>query len=168
MITVREASDDDGLDVAALLGSVFAEYEGCFFVGSEMPELGAIATRFASAGGRFWVAHRAALGVPVLVGCVGWEPHGTIVELKKLYVASRERRSGLGGRLVDRVEEAARSCGASAIELWSDTRFVTAHRFYEQRGYQPTGALRPLHDASATEEFHFRKELDASGQATSR
>jgi putative acetyltransferase len=161
VITLRDAHDDDGLDVAALLGAVFSEYDGCLFIAAEMPELRRLATTFREADGAFFVAHREVLGVPVLVGCVGYTTHGDTVELKKLYVAKPERRTGLGARLVATVEEAATARGASAIDLWSDTRFETAHRFYERRGYERTGAMRPLHDASATEEFYFRKPLTA-------
>jgi putative acetyltransferase len=159
VIALREARDDDGLDVAALLGAVFSEYPGCLFVAAEMPEVATLATTFRAANGAFWVAHREVLGVPVLVGCVGYARHGEAVELRKLYVAASERRTGLGGRLVDQVEAAARSRGARAVELWSDTRFETAHRFYERRGYRRTGATRALHDASGTLEYYFEKTL---------
>jgi len=163
VIRLRAASDADGLDVAALLGAVFSEYPGCLFVASEMPELATLSTTFRAATGAFWVAHREVLGVPVLVGCVGYARHGDAVELKKLYVAASERRTGLGGRLVDEVEAAARAHGARSVELWSDTRFETAHRFYERRGYLRTGATRPLHDASGTLEYHFTKALPMEG-----
>jgi len=159
VITLRDAHDDDGLDVAALLGAVFSEYEGCLFLAAEMPELRRLATTFREGGGAFFVAHREVRGVPVLVGCVGYATHGPTVELKKLYVAKHERRTGLGARLVATVEAAAHARGKRSIELWSDTRFETAHRFYERHGYVRTGATRPLHDASATEEFFFTKAL---------
>lgn len=164
MISVRSATDEDGLDVAALLGATFAEYEGCLFVASEMPELRSLRTAFTGAGGAFWVAHREVLGVPVLVGCVGYTTKSKRVELKKLYVAGHERRSGLGARMVSMVEEAAMALGADAVELWSDTRFETAHRFYERRGYVRTGTTRPLHDASATQEYYFEKRLAPNRQ----
>jgi len=159
MIAIREAKDSDGYDLSALLGAVFAEYEGCVFAQEEMPELLAIATTFRNHGGRFFVAHREVLGRPILVGCVGFAPHDGGLELKKLYVAARERKSGLGGRLTHLVETEAVEREAAFLELWSDTRFTTAHTFYERRGYVRSAETRHLHDASGTVEFHFRKVL---------
>ena len=159
MITVREARDSDGHELAALLGAVFAEYDGCVFSFAELPELAAVASTFRAHGGTFRVAHREHHGCPVLVGCIGFEPHGASVELKKLYVSARERKSGLGQRLVELVESTARAHNAASIELWSDTRFITAHRFYEARGYVRGTEVRELHDASATSEYFFKKSL---------
>ncbi len=142
----------------ALIEAVFAEYEGCVFdVDGEMPELRRIASAFAEHGGRFWIAERDAR----VVGSVGvapaHDPGG--VELKKLYVAASERRSGLGGRLCDRVVAEARARGARFIDLWSDTKFETAHAFYERRGWSRDGTTRELHDKSETVEYYFRREL---------
>lgn len=155
---VRAASDADGAGLIALIGPIFDEYPGCVLdVEGEMPELLRIASYHAEAGGRFWVAERDG----VIVGSIGFvqtsSPGG--IELKKLYVAASERVHGLGARLLSLVEDAARERGAKLIELWSDTRFSTAHRFYEKRGYVKTGRTRELFDKSETVEFHFEKAL---------
>ncbi len=159
MITIREAMDTDGHDVAALLGAVFSEYEGCLFAFHEMPELQALAATFRTQAGNFFVAERLLFGRPVVVGCVGFATHGSGLELKKLYVAACERKTGLGGRLLELIESEALQKKASFIELWSDTRFVTAHRFYERRGYRKGTDTRELHDVSRTSEYRFRKDL---------
>ncbi len=159
MIRVREARDGDGYDLAALYGAVFAEYDGAVFVMAEFPELRGIASAFRAAGGEFWVAARELHGKEVVVGSVGYAAAGDGIELKKLYVAKSERKSGLGGTLVERVEQAARARGAAFIEFWSDTRFTTAHRFYHKRGYLKGERTRELHDASASVEYYFRKLL---------
>ena len=83
------------------------------------------------------------------------------MELVKLYVARHRRGQGLGRALVESVERHARDRGASAIELWSDSRFHDAHRLYQRCGYQRTGASRDLHDLSQTTEYGFRKPLTA-------
>lgn len=156
-LVVRAARDEDAEGLIALLGGVFAEYPGCVLdVDGEMPELRCIATTFARDGGEFWVAERGAR----VVGSVGWVPGKPgWLELKKLYVERGERRAGLGGTLVDRVLDAARAQGAG-VELWSDTRFETAHAFYARRGWRRTGATRELHDRSATVEWHFVREAE--------
>jgi putative acetyltransferase len=155
---IRAARDEDAEGLIALIGAVFDEYPGCVLdVDGELPELRAIATAFAHAGGRFWVAERDAR----VVGSVGCAPAADArgVELKKLYVQRDEREHGLGGRLVDEVEREARARGARRIELWSDTRFVTAHRFYERRGWVRGAQTRELHDKSDTIEYFYVKEL---------
>jgi len=165
--SIRDARDEDALDVIELIGSVFGEYTGCILdVDGEMPELRRIASTFRDHGGAFWVAEREGR----IVGMVGWVPterqeaptQSNGIELKKLYVHRRERRTGLGGKLVGRVEHAARERGAAFIDLWSDTRFTTAHAFYERRGYERGPATRDLGDSSKTVEFYFKKMLNRS------
>ena len=154
-LTIRAARDDDGDALAALIEPIYLEYEGVLFLLDEIPELGRIASTFSAANGAFWCAERDG----VVVGSVGFAPSGDGVELKKLYVAKSERQHGLGARLVTLVEEAARRRGAAYVELWSDVKFVTAHRFYERRGYLRDGRTRELNDASDTVEYYFRREL---------
>ena len=156
---IRDARDDDAAGLIDLIGGVFAEYPGCILdVDGEIPELRAIATAFARRNGRFWVCERDG-GV---VGCIGLspadEPSG--IELRKLYVRRTLRNSGLGGRLCDLVESEARARDAHFVDLWSDTRFETAHRFYERRGYVRGPHTRDLHDCSHSVEFYFRKSLN--------
>jgi putative acetyltransferase len=155
-LRIREARDEDADDLIALVGACFAEYPGCVLdVDGEIPELRRIASAFSGWGGQFWVAERAGRAV----ASIGWVPAGDAVELCKLYVDASERRQGLAHRLCERVEEVARRRGAACVELWSDTRFETAHLLYEKRGYQRGGETRLLHDLSDTVEFYYRLEL---------
>lgn len=155
LITLREVQDNDGLDVIELIGSVFGEYRGCILdVDGEMPELRALRSTFLSQGGMFWVAEAAAR----VVGCVGYVPSAPReIELKKLYVHRHFRRSGLGQALLGKVTERATE-SASAIVLFSDTKFETAHRFYERAGFVRLPGTRALGDKSATIEFGFRRD----------
>lgn len=156
---IRAATDDDGVAIGGLIERIYREYEGVHFLWDEVPELEQVATTFAEAGGAFFCAERDGR----IVGCIGWTPtkEGRGVELKKLYVAREERRHGLGQRLTELVEQAARARGASFVELWSDVKFLTAHAFYERRGYRRDGRSRPLNDVSDTWEFHFLLPLAA-------
>ncbi|MEM1030480.1 MAG: GNAT family N-acetyltransferase [Myxococcota bacterium] len=157
MIHTRDARDEDGPGLRALIEPIFGEYEGVLFLEDEMPELACIATTFASAGGAFYVG---TLG-PTIVASAGFVPHeGDRVELKKLYVARAHRECGLGGRMLARVESEARRRGAGSVFLWSDAKFLPAHRFYRRRGYVSDGRTRVLADASATVERFFFKTLD--------
>ena len=151
---LRRVRDDDGPALERLIGGCWAEYPGCVLdVDNEEPWLRAPATAYQEKGGALWVTANVA-------ACVGMRPlsPGT-VELKSLYVSAAARRGGLGRRLVRRGERWAREQAATRIELWSDTRFLDAHRLYERLGYVRTGRTRDLHDLSQTTEFFFVKEL---------
>lgn len=157
-VAIRDARDDDAAGLIALIGATFAEYPGCVLeLDHEMPQLKAIATAFADLGGRFWTAERDG----VIVACGGLAPaHDPAgVELKHLYVAKAARRMGLGTALTRLVEEEAARRGAAFIELWSDTRFLDAHRLYEGLGYTRLPDTRELDDLSNSVEFHFIKKL---------
>ena len=157
-VHVRDARDDDSDALIELIGSVFAEYPGCVLdVDGELPELRAIASAFARWNGRFWVATLA----EQVVGCVGLSQSAERggIELRKLYVASRARRAGLGNRLCELVECEAATRWARFVELWTDTRFVDAHRLYERRDYVRGPDTRLLHDLSNSVEYYYRKTL---------
>jgi len=156
---IRDARDDDGDALIELIGSVFAEYPGCVLdVDGELPELRAIATAFAEWNGRFWIATLAGQ----VVGCIGLSvADADCAELRKLYVARHARRAGLGNRLCDLVEQDAARRRARFVGLWTDTRFVDAHRLYERRGYVRGPDTRELHDLSNSVEYYYRKTLRA-------
>lgn len=156
-LSIRDATDDDALDVIELIGGVFGEYPHCILdVDGEMPELRHVASYHRDHGGAFWVAEAGGR----IVGCAGFVATGANgIELKKLYVHRRARKTGLGGVLVARAEAAGIERGAEYVDLWSDTRFETAHRFYERRSYVRGPSTRELHDKSNTVEFYFRKPL---------
>jgi putative acetyltransferase len=149
---IRPARDADADAVIALIARVYAEYPGCILdVDREEPALRAPASSF----DRFWVVEEG----PHVVGCVGCAFGEGVAELKKLYLDAGLRGRGLGRDLIALVEETARASGAERIELWSDTRFETAHAVYERCGYRRTGRTRDLHDLSNSTEFHFEKDL---------
>jgi putative acetyltransferase len=154
-VKIRDARDEYGDQLIHLIASCYAEYPGCVLdVDGEAPELRAIASTHAGAGGRFWVAESDGQ----IIGSVGLLPgEDGVVEMKKVYVAKDARRMGLGRRLVSLAEAEAMSRGARGIELWSDTRFDDAHRLYEQRGYVRDPKTRELHDASKSVEYFFRR-----------
>ena len=156
MTRIRDAVDGDAAGLIELIGDCFAEYPGCVLdVDGEIPELRRISSAYREWGGQFWIAEREG----VVVGSVGYTSVAAGVELKKLYVAASARRQGLGQQLCERVEAAARARGATLVELWSDTRFETAHLVYEKRGYLRGSDTRALHDLSDTVEYYYRLEL---------
>lgn len=161
-LELRRARDGDSPGIVALVGLCFAEYPGCILdVDEEERGLLAPETAFSA----FWVLAE------------GDRVRGTIacqerladadgprrVELKKLYLHPRVRGRGLARRLCGLVEDWAREHGHDLVDLWTDTRFRTAHAVYEHLGYVRTGRIRALDDRSATREYHFVKELAPAG-----
>ena len=157
MPVIRPGRDGDAEGFIALIGAAWAEYPGCVLdVDGELPELRALATHFAAAGGALWAAER---GDGRVVGMVGARPlrEDDAFEICRMYVAAGERGSGLAHRLLEKAEAHARAAGARRLVLWTDTRFDRAHRFYERRGYVRQGAIRILDDLSRSLEFRYAK-----------
>lgn len=56
--------------------------------------------------------------------------------ISALVVSEAARGKGVGGQLLQAVENQARAAGCSRIELSSNHARTMAHAFYEQHGYQ--------------------------------
>ncbi|QFR34548.1 GNAT family N-acetyltransferase [Ancylobacter sp. TS-1] len=156
---IRPATDADGDAIAGLIAAAFAEYEGCVFDrAAEFPELDAIASHFAARGGTIWVAEDGG----TVIGSLGLfpmrddaAPKGTM-EVSKVYVARAARRRGVARALMATALAEATARDAPEVRLWTDSRFVDAHRFYEVSGFARVGAARECHDLSATWEYDYR------------
>jgi GNAT superfamily N-acetyltransferase len=154
---VRAGRDADAAGIIRLIGDCWAEYPGCVMdLDGEVPELRALATYAADRDGALWVAEAA--GGVVGTVCV-WPLAGGDWELAKMYVAREWRGSGLAQTLAATAETYARAQGGRRIQLWTDTRFDRAHRFYEKRSYVRSGPLRVLGDKSHSIEFAYAKPL---------
>ncbi len=158
-IHIRPARDSDGDGIAVLMAQAFAEYDGCIFDrAAEFPELDAIASYFNARGGIIWVAEMD----DTVVGSMATAPTRDTDappgawEIFKVYVASSVRRRGLARALYAKVLEHARNEGACELRLWTDTKFLDAHRFYESCGFTRSGEPRGLHDVSLTFEDPYR------------
>ncbi len=156
-LRIRPARDSDADGIIALIDSVYAEYPGCVLdVDRDEPELRTPASSFDA----FWVL----VDGDRIVGCCAWAERTTddgvrIGEVKKVYLDRELRGRGLGRRLIETIEDRAHERGVRDIELWSDTRFETAHGVYLRMGYAQTGRTRDLDDVSDSTEYHFIKRL---------
>jgi putative acetyltransferase len=158
-LTFRPARDSDAPGLIHLIAKCFAEYENCVIDPRFWDaDLFAIASEFAAKGGEIWVGETAD---GQLLASGGYAPTEAGAELKRVYVDGSLRGQGIARLLVSRAEEAARSRGFAAMELWTDTRFTTAHVAYQRLGYVMSGATRQLGDPSETTEFHMIKALQA-------
>ncbi|MFM9959511.1 MAG: GNAT family N-acetyltransferase [Phycisphaerales bacterium] len=156
---IRPARDDDAQGLINLIGDIWSEYPGCVLdLEVEEHDLLAIATAFTKKDGAFWVAQDPAGKIVGSSGVVPLSSPGRF-ELKKLYVARSHRATGLGTRLLGWAECETRRRGGSVLELWTDTRFLDGHRFYEKHRYIKGSLTRALNDLSHTIEYHYSKRL---------
>ena len=87
---------------------------------------------FSPPGGAFLVVYED--GKPVAGGGVKRDEDG-VAEIKRMYVAPDARGRGLGRRLLEALEEEARSLGYARIRLDTGARQPEARAMYERAGY---------------------------------
>ena len=159
-VTIRPGRDADAAGFIALIRACWGEYPGLIFdLDGELPELHALASHYAKAGGALWAAEDNAR----LIGMIATRPIATDPpgwEICRVYLDRAQRGSGLAARLLAIAEDHALTAGATRLVLWSDTRFTRAHRFYAKAGYLRHGPLRALHDRSHSLEFGYAKPRD--------
>lgn len=158
VVVIRPGRDEDAAGFIALIGRCWADYPGVVLhVDAEAPELRALASYYAGQGGALWVAGN-------VDAMIATRPSGDGVwELCKVYVHPDRHGTGVAHRMVDVAEAHARAHGAVRMELWTDTRFHRAHRFYDKRGYARNGEVRALHDLCGSWEWHYSRVLQADG-----
>lgn len=154
---VRPVRDKDAPKLLALVGRCFAEYEGVVLEPEGIDaDLNHYASVLEKTGGEGYVVDRGE-DIVALVACV---PSGDDrFELKRFYLDQDLRGSGIASKLLRLVEGRARTYGAQTMELWSDTRFERAHRFYEREGFARQEHTRALGDSSNSIEYQYIKAL---------
>ncbi|MBS1183389.1 MAG: acetyltransferase family protein [Proteobacteria bacterium] len=154
---IRPAVDADGGGLARLIAAVFGEYEGCPFVDAEFPELAAPASHYATRGGRLFVAEQ---GDTIVGSFAVSSPDGDgVFEINKVYLDRRQRGSGLAQRLYRTALDEVSQRDGRTLKLWTDTRFLSGHRFYEKLGFVRQPVVRFLADATNCWEFAYRLDL---------
>jgi putative acetyltransferase len=156
---IRASENRDEADLIRIFGACYGEYEGCVLaVDEELPQLRRIADWAREQDGEMWTVERARDGR--VVACGGYVRSAPdTLEIRHVYVLPEARRNGLAARLVEKVVDAARARGCTVVDLWSDTRFLDAHRLYERLGFARGPGTRELRDLSDTVEFYFRRTV---------
>ncbi len=155
-LMLTSGTDADGHSMAALISRIFDDYENCPFVPEEFPELAAPATYYTGKGGSLWVIKDAT--THTVAGSIAIAPthQAGEAELFKVYLAHQWRGTGLAQTLLSTALDWARNAKCHSVVLWTDTRFVSGHRFYEKQGFVRLPGIRALHDAASTFEFGYQ------------
>ncbi len=155
-VTIRPVRNKDGDGLIDLIERCFSEYPGVVVeLDGIDSDLNAYATALEKIGGEGFVIEQDGR----IVGLVsGFLATGSHYQLKRIYLDADLRGSGMGGKLLRLIEDRAKACGATAIELWSDSRFLRAHWFYQREDFARSGKERELGDLSNTVEYHFVKK----------
>ena len=154
MLTLRPATSQDTPGILRLVTEVYAEYDCILDVENDEPYLLDAANYFRSGGGEFWVVE----GEGTIKATVAVLLFDNVAELKTLYVHPSLRQQGWGRQLVSRAIEHAHRAGKAKMVLWSDTRFVDAHRLYQKMGFTEC-SRRELKDVNKSVEYGFEKQL---------
>lgn len=145
----------DAPGVIELIGRVFVEYGWIWDPAAEVPDL-LRWTPYEPPDGAFFVVREEGR----VVGSVGVHRfEDDVAELHRLYLDAPVRGRGLGDALVQTVLAWCRDNGISRLLLWSDTRFVHAHRLYLRHGFRQTGERELPQDVNQTREYHFERAV---------
>lgn len=95
-----------------------------------------------------------------VLGCVGLRLLGDeIGEIARVFVVPQARGRGLGRKLLDAVEHAAREHGLSILRLDTGSHLVEANRLYASAGYREVPAF---HDNYLISDRWYEKKLAGS------
>jgi putative acetyltransferase len=125
---IRRAVAEDSRAAAAIIRAVYEEFGFTWDEDGYHADLRDVEASYAA----FFVAERDGR----IVGTAGLTDQGS---LERLYVLAEVRGSGAGSALLAAVATEARRCGHRQLEIWSDKRFVDAHRLYERHGARVVG-----------------------------
>ncbi|MFZ4507042.1 MAG: GNAT family N-acetyltransferase [Fimbriimonas sp.] len=147
---IRVATEADEVGVQETIREVFDEYGFAWDPDVYHSDLYDLEQHYLSLGNPFWVAEDAggivgtvALeffeAIPGELGTTAIQEGkvrvaGADCSLERLYVRIRGRRRGIGSALNQTAIAQARQSSRTAMEVWSDKRFVEAHRLYQGLG----------------------------------
>jgi putative acetyltransferase len=165
---IRLARAEDTGGIVETIRAVYEEYGLTWEPGAYHADLYDLQGFYFDKGHLFWVAELEGRVVgtvalelfPALPGCVGETVMhggrrriaGADCSLERLYVHPEARRRGIGAALAQRTLEEAAAQGRRRMELWSDKRFIDAHRLYLRFGAKVVGE-RICHDPDQSPEW---------------
>lgn len=148
---VRPVQATDTPAIHRHVAAVYADYGDVLDVGNEDTHLRDPAAFFRARGGEFWVVLDD--NSLVATGAIHLTPESA--EVRTIYVRKDRRRLGLARALTQMGIEHARHAGYGAVYLWSDKRYVEAHRLYESMGFERIGE-RDVRITNSYSEWRYR------------
>ena len=178
-IQIREADNSDIAGIVRVIHAVFDEYGFTWEEDGYHADLYDIEGHYTQRGHTFLVAESDGL----VIGTAALERFATIdgplgelklidgfirvqgcdCALERLYVHPEARRCGAGFALLETIIDIAKREGRLAMELWTDKRFVDAHRLYGRFGAAANGD-RICHDPDQSPEWGMMIDLTGVGR----
>lgn len=89
------------------------------------------------------------------VGCGGYRAHldGSTVEIRKMYTRPAARGSGVGGAILQALENGARAAGKRRLILETGAHNTAALALYAHFGFRPIPSYVPTREASVNRAF---------------
>jgi len=137
--------------MSAIIRDVFDEYGWVFVEHDELPDFVHYNVYYSDPQRARLYALTDSQGT--ILGCIGLKVNAHGAYLSRVYLRQSHRGLGLGKWMTARVMHIAVIDGFKSLHLWTDTRFVGAHRMYERLGFQMSGELRSLHDVNHSFEY---------------
>jgi putative acetyltransferase len=75
------------------------------------------------------------------IACGALKRHGGIGEVKRMFTRRSHQGRGIGGRVLDQIENAARAEGMTRLVLETGDRHPAAWRVYERAGFMRCGPV---------------------------
>jgi len=174
-IVIRPADNRDVSGVVNVIHAVFDEYSFTWDAADYHADLYDLETHYTAKGHTFFVAEVEGN----VVGTIALERFDLIpgefgrlttidgfvrvsgcdCSLERMYVHPAARRCGAGGALIQHIVSIAKVENRRAMEVWSDKRFVDAHRLYGSFGAKAVGE-RICHDPDLSPEWGLMIQLE--------
>jgi putative acetyltransferase len=153
---IREASDEDGPALRALLAAAWADYEGCVF-SPEPALLDRPASHFAERDGRLWIVTRDG----VAAGSLGLARHARPdeFELSLICLDKAARGQGLATALMAGANAFAAAWEGTRLNATIDARLVDGVGFLERQGFVREPGVRQRADGSGALDAHFSRPV---------
>jgi len=133
-VRLEEFSDEYLASVIELVRGILCDEFGFDAASAEQPDLLDVKRHYGAGSSNFWLA----LEGERLVGTTGFVDLGSDRGLlRKMFVRSDYRGTGVAKLLLDNALGWARDRGFSEIYLGTNSTFHAAHRFYEKHGFTP-------------------------------
>lgn len=160
---IREAADDDGPALLAVLTEAFAGEvsadDAARFDPADHPPLERAAGEYAGRGGRLWVVTRDG----EIAGSLGLLPSSREkeFELSLIGLEKASRGQGLAAAMLAGADAFAQASGGDQLTAWIDGRLFDGVRFLERHGFVRDPGVKGRHDGSDALEAHFTRDVGA-------